>query len=195
MEIVSKTLFRLYHRAYTLIIQNVMANTIKDLQLDNNTISIAGEFAVLSQLALRGYDANMTLGHTKGVDILISNPKTGKMSRMEVKTHYRNTSTVSELFGHSFAWVMAEKHETLIDPNLYYCFVHISHPKYEFRFFIVPSNVVASYVKEQHKFWLENKGSTSNITIRQFRIGLDETGYKLETPLSSQYEDNWELIG
>src|SRR5260370_32065248 len=34
-------------------------------ELDKNTIGLAGEFAVLSQLALRGYDANMTLGPQK----------------------------------------------------------------------------------------------------------------------------------
>jgi hypothetical protein len=31
--------------------------------LDKNLRSLAGEFAVLSQLALRGIDANLTLGH------------------------------------------------------------------------------------------------------------------------------------
>ncbi len=44
---------------------------------NKNSFALAGEFAVLSELALRGYDANMTLGHTKGVDILVSNPRTG----------------------------------------------------------------------------------------------------------------------
>lgn len=33
--------------------------------LSNNSIALAGEFAVLSQLTLYGYDANMTLGNTK----------------------------------------------------------------------------------------------------------------------------------
>jgi hypothetical protein len=40
----------------------------------NHHTSIAGEFAVLCQLALRGYDANMTVGRTKSVDILVSVP-------------------------------------------------------------------------------------------------------------------------
>lgn len=53
--------------------------------INSNSVSLAGEFAVLSQLALRGYDANMTLGRTKGVDILVSNPKTGRMLKLEVK--------------------------------------------------------------------------------------------------------------
>ena len=57
--------------------------------INSNSVSLAGEYAVLSQLALRGYDANMTLGRTKGVDILVSNPKTGKMLKLEVKTNLR----------------------------------------------------------------------------------------------------------
>jgi hypothetical protein len=50
--------------------------------INTNSISLAGEFAALSQLALRGYDANMTLGRKKSVDILISNPQTGKMYQL-----------------------------------------------------------------------------------------------------------------
>ena len=38
-------------------------------KLDNNNVSLAGEFAVLAQLALRGYVANMTLGRAKGDDL------------------------------------------------------------------------------------------------------------------------------
>ena len=37
--------------------------------------SLAGEFLVLGELALRGLDGTLTLGHTKGVDILVHNPK------------------------------------------------------------------------------------------------------------------------
>ena len=36
---------------------------------NNNQVSLAGEFAVLSQLFFRGFDASLTLGNTKGVDI------------------------------------------------------------------------------------------------------------------------------
>ena len=34
---------------------------------------LAGEFYVLAQLNARGYDASLTLGNTKGVDILVMN--------------------------------------------------------------------------------------------------------------------------
>src|ERR1700722_11798302 len=95
---------------------------------DKNTVSLAGEFAVLSQLALKGYDANMTLGRTKGVDILVSNPKTGRMLKLEVKTNFRSTrngGSNSRLFGNFLsAWMMNEKHEGMRDPDLFYSFVN-----------------------------------------------------------------------
>jgi len=153
---------------------------------------------VLSQLALRGYDANMTLGKTKGVDILLSDPGSGRMLRLEVKTNYRGSHSAgwsSYLFGKCLsAWIMGEKHETNEDPDLVYCFVNISEDTKKFRFFIVPSAIVAKYVKEQHKLWLDSKESHSRTNkMRTFRIGLEEERYPITTPLASIYEHNWEF--
>jgi hypothetical protein len=169
-------------------------STQGNLDLDNNSIALAGEFAVLSQLALRGYDANLTLGHTKGVDILISDPKRNKMFKMEVKTHYRNSPTKSELFGHTLGWVMSDKHEKIIADNLHYCFVNIEQITHIFKFYIVPSIIVAKYVKEQHEYWLSTrKNDIEPTTMRRFRLGLDENGYNIETPIARYYENKWEL--
>ena len=126
--------------------------------INSNSVSLAGEFAVLSQLALHGYDANMTLGHTKGVDILVSNPNTGRMMKLEVKTNFRSSRSGggnSKLFGGFLsAWMMNEKHEEMRDPTLFYCFVNISEDTKLFRYFIVPSPIVADYVSRQHQLWL-----------------------------------------
>jgi hypothetical protein len=154
--------------------------------LDNNSISLAGEFAVLSQLALRGFDANLTLGRTKSVDILISDPVRNKMFKMEVKTHYRNSPERSTLFGHTLAWVMNKKHEVIVDPTLYYCFVAIKQETHIFRFFIVPSTIVAEYVKRQHEYWLSSrKYKNVETDLRRFRIGLDKEKYKIPTPFTA----------
>src|ERR1700688_3605215 len=100
--------------------------------INNNSVSLAGEFAVLSQLALRGYDANMTLGHTKSVDILVSDPKKNKMFKLEVKTKYRESkkdSKESKVFGRVVGeWMMDKKHERDRDPKLSYCFAIFSKP-------------------------------------------------------------------
>jgi hypothetical protein len=168
---------------------------------DNNSISLAGEFAVLSQLALRGYDANMTLGRTKGVDILASHPATGKMFKLEVKTKYRDSSKEmhrSAIFGKvKGEWIMNEKQEGWIDPLLFYCFVIVSPRTTSFQFYIVPSSIVAKYVKEQHVYWLKETkrlgkaGKTSK--IRTFRIGFDGDSYPIKTPTVKRYENNWDF--
>src|SRR5262245_47676025 len=98
--------------------------------INPNSVFLAGEFAVLSQLALRGYDANMTLDRTKSVDILVSNPSDGQMYQLEVKTNYTNYGNGlirSKIHGNFVsAWMMNKKHETIMSPKLFYCFVNIS---------------------------------------------------------------------
>ena len=160
----------------------------------SNYVSIAGEFAVLSQLALRGIDANLTLGNTKSVDILASDPQTGKMIRLEVKTSYNKRPSNSKLFGRSYSWIMSKKHESIIDPGLLYCFVSIEDDGQTFRFFVIPSDVVARYVKIQHRFWLDQTPTGKDTSIRMFRIGIDPGGYAIETPFAEEYENKWELI-
>ena len=166
-------------------------------KISKNSVSLAGEFAVLSQLVLRGYDANMTLGHTKNVDILVSDPQNDKMYKVEVKTSYANKPSRSKLFGYTLSWMMMEKHETVSEQNLYYVFVNIEKQTNVFRFFIVPSVVVAEYVKIQHRLWLGRNPKLSNkdkeIPMRQFRIGLDTGNYQIPTPLAKDYENKWEF--
>lgn len=166
----------------------------KKMKLNPNSVSLAGEFAVLSQLALRGYDANMTLGHTKGVDILVSDQKTNKMYQLEVKTGIRNINKKpiqTKLFGKIVAdWIMSAKHETIQHPTLFYCFVCIHEHTNAFRFFIVPSHVVAQYVRNTHSYWLKNDPRHKDSDMRQLRIGLPDEKYIIPTP-TTKYEDNW----
>ena len=61
--------------------------------------SLAGEFAALSQLALRGYDANMTLGRTKAVDILVSNPATLPSGAMAARNRARRIRIIARKDG------------------------------------------------------------------------------------------------
>jgi hypothetical protein len=165
--------------------------------LNTNNVSLAGEFAVLSQLALRGYEANMTLGNTKSVDILCANPQTGRMLRIEVKTNYQNTrsgGSHSRDFGNFVSgWMMNEKHEKICEENLAYCFVNISKDTTGFRFYIVPSSVVADYVKRQHEHWLASNKARKNNKVRMFRLGRRSDEYPIPTPIVEDYEDNWEF--
>src|SRR3989344_2154061 len=114
-----------------------------------NSISLASKFSVLSQLALRGYDINMTFGNTNDIDILVSDPETGKMYKLKVKTSYYFPDPDSKIFGKRITdWLMKQKHENIIDPVLFYCFVSFNKSSHNTRFFIVPSKVVAKYIKD-----------------------------------------------
>src|SRR3990167_4944044 len=95
-------------------------------KINKNSVSIAGEFAVLSQLALRGYDANITLGHTKSVDILVSDPRNGKLYQLEVKTNYINDKkkpSVSKIHGKFVSdWIMSKKNQEKNISNFFFFF-------------------------------------------------------------------------
>ncbi len=168
--------------------------TTDNLKVSPNSVALAGEFAVLSQLALRGYDANMTLGRTKNVDILVSNPK-GMMYKLEVKSNLRDIReepSNSKIFGKYISdWIMHKKQEEIIDDNLFYCFVNIGNPGNKFRFFIVHSEVVARYIKEQHQYWLKQTPQGKDGPMRLFRIGLRSEKYVIPTPAMEDYENNW----
>lgn len=170
---------------------------------DKNAVSLAGEFAVLSQLALRNCDANMTLGRTKGVDILVSDTGSSKMYRLEVKTKLRESdkqSSESSIFGKVIgSWMMSKKHEARPDPLLFYCFVIIWQQTKKSRFFVIPSKVVARYVRKQHRLWLAKKKKegkrVKDTEMREFRIGFANEKYAIATPTVERYEDNWNFNG
>ena len=161
-----------------------------------NSVALAGEFAALSRLALWGYDASMTLGRTKNVDILVSNPGTNQLYQLEVKTKLNRNKRppVSKLFGRYLTdWIMNKKHESIFRPELWYCFVTIGLDSKILRYFIVPSVVVAKYVRVQHRLWLNTTPNGKDGPMRLFRIGFNGVKYKIPTPTVEQYEDNWEF--
>jgi hypothetical protein len=88
---------------------------------------------------------------------------------------------------------MKKKHETIPASNLFYCFVNIEEDTNLFKFYIVPNKVVAKYVKDQHRFWLNADGRHKNSLMRQFRIGLKGEKYPILTPTAQKYENNWDF--
>ena len=49
------------------------------MTLDKTQIGLTGEYYVLAQLSARGFIATLTLGNTKGVDILVTNQDINKL--------------------------------------------------------------------------------------------------------------------
>jgi len=152
------------------------------MKLNPTQVGLAGEYYVLAQLTARGMVATLTLGNTKGVDILVTNQELNKLFKVEVKTSTRKPGR-SKYFGDGrfYAWAMNEKHERILDINLFYCFVYIRDAITLPKFFLVPSMDVADYVSEQHKYWLKVSGGKDTL-MRQFRIHEADP---------HNYENNW----
>jgi len=78
--------------------------------------------------------------------------------------------------------------------QIFYCFVNIDSQGQRFRYFIVPSKIVAQYVQKQHKLWLDEKETHSRKNkMRTFRIGLAGKKYPVPTPTVEEYENNWDF--
>jgi hypothetical protein len=54
--------------------------------LDQQLTGMAGEFLTVGKLFKRGYQASVTLGNAKAIDVLVHNPETGKSFNVQVKT-------------------------------------------------------------------------------------------------------------
>lgn len=155
--------------------------------MEKTSIGLTGEYYVLAQLEHRGFVAALTLSNTKGVDILVSNRKLNKLYKVEVKTTTKQPK-IETLFSKktSYVWPMSEKHEKIIEKNLFYVFVHIKEPDTQPQYFIVPSRDVAKYVKWQHRHWLSTrKHKVKTTKMRVFRIETDDP---------NNYEDNWDIF-
>ena len=76
-------------------------------------------------------------------------------------------------------------------PLLFYCFVSLTEAAgTSFRFFIVPSKVVAACVRTQHQLWLDENPTHKDTNMRTFRLALDTDGYPLPTPSAERHENN-----
>lgn len=151
-------------------------------------VGMAGEYYVLAQLAHRGLLGALTLGTTKGVDILATDMvQVGHFKKIEVKTTSKKPGR-SKLFGDErfYSWMMGPKHERMKDPDLFYCFVVLRDANHRPLFYIVPSAKVASYVTREHARWVASRhGRDTSPNRRTFRIPISDPDC---------YEEAWEQL-
>jgi len=149
---------------------------------------LAGEYYVLAQLAVRGFVGALTLGTSKGVDILASNPKTGRLFRGEVKTT-RAKPRKAKIHGEGnfYTWWMDVKHELDRGKDLVYCFVALQANDRLPRFFVVPSGAVADHLTAEHERWRKSKGPglVKDNDGRTFRASEDNR---------EKWENDWSVL-
>jgi hypothetical protein len=144
---------------------------------DKSATGMAGEFFVMAQLYLRGFNAVLSYGNAKNLDVFVKTDS--ELYILEVKTTTEDTMHVSghKWFGYNFEWSMNEKHETISDKRVIYCFVLLQSDKAKMpRFFLVRSEEVAKYIRDEQEYCKtfhadkpENDGKRRN-----FRIAKDE---------------------
>lgn len=149
---------------------------------DNNELSsllsgVTGEYFVAAELSKRGYIASITLGNTKGIDILCSNESATKTVGIQVKTNRDSKRD----------WILNQKAEDYFADNLFYAFVNLHNNEKNPEYFIVPSKTAALFVKEGHASWISTLGKNGRIRkdgpMRHF---MDK---------EEKYLNKWEILG
>ena len=105
---------------------------------------VSGDYFVATELSRRGYMCSITLKNTKGIDVLVSNENSKKLVEVQVKTNNSNRK----------AWVLNKKAEELSEDNFIYVFTILKELEQLPDYYIVPSQIVAKYVKKEHQDWL-----------------------------------------
>jgi hypothetical protein len=147
------------------------------LKISGINAGVSGEYFVAAEITKRGHIASITLRNTRGIDILATNSTATKTANIQVKTRQ----------GKGRSWVLSEKAETYHAQGLFYVFVNLRNLEERPQYFIVPSEDVASFVKQNHADWLVTPGKNgqkhNDTTMRQF--------YDPE----ERYLERWDLLG
>ena len=135
-------------------------------KFDRQTTCMAGEFLTVGKLFKRGYEASVTLGNAKSVDVLVYNPKTNKNFNVQVKT-----LRASNCFN--------VKREQIIK-NHVYVFIILNQFESPEEFFVVPSNIILRDI--DHFF-----GSS-------YRDGKISIRPAINPGPLKKYKDNWDIF-
>lgn len=158
-------------------------------------VGAAGEYYVLSMLYLEGFVAALAPKGTKTADILVLDPF--------AKDVIASVQVKARLKGRDGGWHMKAHHETWVSEGLFYAFVDFqpTSPPSPHRVYVIPSNIVANAVGENHKQWLAlpNKKGGKHNDHDMRRLVPDFSVYK--TSLANfpkgwmaQYEGKWDQL-
>lgn len=158
----------------------------------------AGEHFVLCQLLRHGWIAALAPKGVPNADIIVTDIEGNRQYAIQVKTRRD--------IGSDKGWHMRKKHEDIVSPTLFYCFVDIGKKESDPPItFIVPSKVVASVLKESHKLWLDTPGkngvSHNDHDMRRLlpdyirgQKAPNELIKRLGAGWMEQYRENWEIL-
>jgi hypothetical protein len=118
---------------------------------NSTTRGAAGEHFVMYQLLRRNMIAALAPTGVPNTDIVVTDKLGDRLCAVQVKVRREK--------GSDGGWHMGQKHEEIESPNLFYCFVDFGRELTDApKTWIVPSAVVAKFIREMHKDWLRTPG-------------------------------------
>lgn len=142
----------------------------------SQNIGNAGEYFIASILSSHNFIATITLGRAEKYDIIAVSEK-GKVVKIQVKTMWKKTKR----------WVLTKKHEKIVAPDYFYAFVSMNEGKEPPEFWVIPSKIVALFLKKTHKSWLKIPGKNGrphrDSPMRNFSVVKDFPWFPKEISL------------
>jgi len=161
--------------------------TSQAARIPTSLIGAAGEHFVLYKLFRLGLRAGRPPEGTPEVDLLILDEKHDVVTSLQVKTRAR---------GNDGGWHMSAKHETFISDRLLYVFVDLeeeSPPCY-----VVPSRVVARFLRLDHSTWLATPGAEgqkhNDTKMRRIRPFSKFASSEFPDGWLNEYQERWDLL-
>lgn len=159
----------------------------KPTTLQRALVGPAGEHYVLFRLYRQGKLASLAPPGSPTVDVLVLAPDQSVVALLQVKTR---------TYGADRGWHMSLKHESIIEPRLFYVFVDLEpEPPVTY---VVPSAVVADVLAKAHRAWLDTPGAKGQPhKDSKFRRILP--AFKEEVPgyppgWLDEYRERWDLL-
>lgn len=114
---------------------------------NKSAIGLSGEFYVLFELHRRGFQASLTFGATKAIDIFASSDS-GKVIKIQVKTNSTQVSKHGKWFIDRKIWDQDLR-------DMFYVFVMINPLRDKPEWLICKACDVASFTKSAFEVWLK----------------------------------------
>ncbi len=144
-------------------------------QSEKQALGLYGDYRVLAELILRGYSASITMGNTKGTDLIILD-KTGKFLRVEVKTSKNLKNFVTGYFP-------KYKDKNFNDPDIWVFYLPGYFIKSEDLYYILTHQQV------REAQLIVNKGNETKAGK-----GVDNIPIKILESYFPNSKNNWEVI-
>ena len=138
---------------------------------------VAGEYFVAAELSRRGHIASISLRNTRGIDILATNASASRSVTIQCKTNQLSKTS----------WMLSDKCESFISDNHFYVFVVLGPPLDRPRYHVVPSAVVAKFVRDDYRNWMATPG-------RHGQAHVDNPVRNFHDKANA-YLERWDLLG